>query len=108
MKLNNKIDENQLSTYSLYLQYERIKCCLQMYKTKGMRMLTKKMFAEACHLGSVAWQVNALMLTIINESRIGHLLLCTKILKFVINLSVTLGNDNVTEFLIKVRFMNSC
>lgn len=100
-----KIDEIELSTYKLYLQYERIKYHLLKFKNKKTRMFTKKLFTEACVLGSISWQVNALMLTIINESRIGHTLLCMKILKFVINLSVNLGNNNVTEFLTKVNVL---
>lgn len=69
------------------------------------RKLSKKMFTGACTLGSIAWQVNALMMAVISESRIGDPKKCMKTLEFVILLSRTLGNVNVTHFLRTVRFI---
>jgi len=102
-KLAKQLKEIDLSTYSLYLQYERIKCHFVLNSFKILRRLSKKMFTDACTLGSIAWQVNALMMVVIAESRLGNANKCMKTLEFVIPLSRTMGNDQVTQFLRKVR-----
>lgn len=100
--LTEQIKENELSTYNLYLQYERIKCYLKLKELKIMRPLTKQMFTDACKMGSIAWQVNALIMSVFSESRLGNYTICMETLEFIISLSRILGNDNVTQFLRKV------
>jgi len=101
-KLSRQLNGIELTTYSLYLQYERIKCYMHLKEFKATRPLTKTMFNDACTLGSIAWQVNALMLTMISESKLGNGLQCIKTIEFIISLSRTLGDDNVTAFMRKV------
>lgn len=101
--LSKQLRENELSTYSVYLQYERIKCYLELKYFKKTRLLSNLMFTDACRLDSIAWQVNALMMMAISESRLGRMVKCTKVIEFIIPLSITLGNENVTQFLRKVR-----
>lgn len=103
-KLTNRLKDNELSTYSLYLQYERIKYYLKLKQFFRTISLSKKMYDDANALGSIAWQVNALMMAAISESRLGNSMNCMKILEVVIPLSRTLGNDEVTQFLSKVMY----
>ncbi|XP_060851648.1 outer dynein arm-docking complex subunit 4-like [Rhopalosiphum padi] len=101
-KLSRQLNGIELTTYRLYLQYERIKCYMHLNDFKATRPLTKKMFNDACALGSIAWQVNALMLTMISESKLGNGLQCIKTIEFIISLSRTLGDENVTAFMRKM------
>lgn len=101
-KLTKQLNSIELSTYKLYLQYERIKCYMHLNEFKATRPLTKTLFRGACALGSIAWKVNALMLTMISESKLGNGLQCIKTIEFMITLSRTLGDEKVTEFMRKV------
>lgn len=97
-----QLQDAELSTYSVYLQYERIKCYLKLSNFVGMIPLAKQMYSDACTLGSIAWQVNALMMAVISESRLCDVTNCIKTLELIVPLSRTLGNENVTRFLRKV------
>ncbi|VVC28413.1 Tetratricopeptide repeat,Tetratricopeptide repeat-containing domain,Tetratricopeptide-like helical [Cinara cedri] len=97
-KLNKQLKETEFGTYSLYLQYERIKCHLKLGEIKEMRRLSKQMFSDAFTLGSIAWQVNALMTIVIAESRLSNTVKCMETLEIIISLSKTLGNEDVTAF----------
>ncbi|XP_025195098.1 tetratricopeptide repeat protein 25-like [Melanaphis sacchari] len=101
-KLSRQLNNIELTTYRLYLQYERVKCYILLNEFKATRPLTKTMFNDACALGSIAWQVNALMLTMIAESKLGNGLQCIKTIEFIISLSRTLGDENVTAFMRKM------
>ncbi|XP_022180767.1 tetratricopeptide repeat protein 25-like [Myzus persicae] len=101
-KLTKQLNSIELSTYKLYLQYERIKCYMHLNEFKATRPLTKTLFRGACALGSIAWKVNALMLTMISESKLGNGLQCIKTIEFMITLSRTLGDEKVTEFMRKM------
>lgn len=102
-KLARRLEETEFSTYSLYLQHDRIKCLLKLGKFKKTRQFSKQMFSDAVALGSIAWQVNALMTVVIAESRLGNTVKCTESLELIVSLSRTLGNENVTAFFRKVR-----
>lgn len=104
-KISKQLRENEFSAYTMYLQYERIRCYLQLGEFKKTRILSNVMFTDACDLGSIAWQVNALMMTAISESRLGNALKCKKVFEYMIPLSRSLGNENVTRFLRKVRLI---
>lgn len=101
-KLTRQLNGIELSTYRLYLQYERIKCYMHLNEFKATRPLTKTMFHDACALGSIAWKVNALMLTMISESKLGNGLQCIKTIELIITLTKTLGDEKVTAFMRKV------
>lgn len=101
--LAKQLKNVELSTYGVYLQHERIKCHFKLSNFVGMIPLAKQMYSDACTLGSIAWQVNALMTAVISESRLGDVTNCMKTLELIVPLSRTLGNKNVTRFLIKVR-----
>jgi len=105
-KLTRQLNGIELSTYRLYLQYERIKCYMHLNDFKATRPLTKTMFHDARALGSIAWKVNALMLTMISESKLGNGLQCIKTIELIITLSKTLGDERVTAFMRKVWYKN--
>lgn len=72
---------------------------------KKTRRISKKMFSDAITLGSIAWQVNALMTVVIVESKLGNTIKCMKTLELIIPLSRILGNEKVTTFFRKVRII---
>lgn len=107
-KFIKHIKETELSTFSLYLQYELIKCHFRLKDFKRMKILAKHMFTDAYNLGSVAWQANALMMMVVSESRSDDTTIYKETLnnlKYLISLSTILGNENVTLFLRKVGFI---
>lgn len=103
-KLSKQLQENDLSTYTVYLQYECIKCYLELKEFKKSRLLSAQMFTDARDIDSIAWQLNALMMSAISESRLHNALKCMKVLERMIPLSNILGNENVTQFLRKVGY----
>lgn len=90
------------SAYSVYLQHELIKCHLELNDLVEMIPLAKRMYSDARALGSIAWQVNALMMAVLSESRLGDVSNCVKTLELIVPLGRSLGNENVTGFLRKV------
>lgn len=108
--LSKQLNETELSTYRLNLQYEKLKCYIKLKKYGPVRMLSHEMFTDAHALGSIAWQMNALIMSVISESRarvqVSQLKKCMETLEFMLPISRTLGDKNITDFLTKVRVKN--
>lgn len=87
-----------------------LKCYVKLKKYGPVRLLTHEMFTDAYTLGSIAWQMNALIMSVISESRarvqVSQLEKCIGTLEFILPISKTLGERKVTEFLTKVRVRN--